>query len=45
MSRRCVVTPRSDERVLKIREEWRKAEASLDSEGNYSENWFSKVLV
>ncbi|KAJ0420303.1 putative cytochrome P450 oxidoreductase [Aspergillus carlsbadensis] len=41
----CVITPRSDGRVSKIREEWNKAAASLDAEGNYSENFFAKMVV
>ncbi|OAL50319.1 putative cytochrome P450 [Pyrenochaeta sp. DS3sAY3a] len=40
----CTISPRNDKMVAHIRAEWKKAQAMLDSEGNYSEEQFAKIF-
>lgn len=42
---RCVITPRDEGRKQFIRQEWKQAQLSLDSEGNFSEEFFSNIFL
>ncbi|KAL4935969.1 hypothetical protein BDV06DRAFT_205916 [Aspergillus oleicola] len=41
----CAIKPRDEKKVEMIREAWREASASLDADGNYLEDFFSRVAV
>ncbi|KAH0842502.1 hypothetical protein FOPE_07239 [Fonsecaea pedrosoi] len=38
----CIIKPRSQEKAQKIQDIWKKAQESLDEEGNYTEEFFLK---